>query len=129
VEEVCGLTSVLFLTCGVCEAAPRQVRIVWNVDAASACVCVLKVQGKPWQIPSVPVDGRTCEPVDGYDLAPALPASNVEVQKGDHVTVYAVHYNPVLYRPREPKAPVFKPEEPETVALFSVVTRRCVRHS
>jgi hypothetical protein len=53
VEEVCGLSSVLFLTCGVCEAALRQMRIVWNVDAASACVYVLKVQGKPWQIPSL----------------------------------------------------------------------------
>jgi len=127
-KRVCGLAAVLSLTCGIGEALPRQVRIIWNVDAGSACVHVLKDRGQTprrfWEMPPMPVDGTTCPAIVGYHPPAHTPLWKVEVEKGDAFTVYAVHYNPVLYKPKDPKAVVFKPEEPAIPELLRLAEGR-----
>ncbi len=116
---------VACLVAGAAEAAPRQVRIIWNVGARTACVYTAPLGSASWWIPGVPVDGSKCPdpPNPEYRLQQKAPASNVEVEKGDYVSVFAVHYNPVSYKPRDPKALVVPPEEPEAIAVIDLITR------
>jgi hypothetical protein len=112
---------LLPLLARVCEAAPRQIRVVWNVAAMNACVYQLTLD-EPWAMPeSVTPDAcgnaGTARPVSGE------PTKNVIVRKGDYVTVYAVHYNPVSYKPKDGKVLVLQPDEPEAISILDLVIR------
>src|SRR5204863_2248404 len=104
--------SLLFLACAtLAQAAPRHLRIWWDVRTGDACAYVGDVSDTTFALPL----GNPCAHL------PRL--SRGFVRKGDYVTVYAFDYNAVSYKPLAPVVTVLKPEEPVVITLVEAILK------
>ena len=104
------------------DASPAVVRVIWKVGTDTACAKRYDAQSRekwPGQVDPTPDDGK-CP--DGFET---VTNKGSLIRPGDVVHVYAVHYNPVSFKPLNPDVATATPDVPDVVrilrALFQVV--------